>query len=225
MNKLESIREVIYEFSSQFLSKAVQKAFQDTGETRPFIAMTDYRGTLKQVLVRYYKKGDEFNTEDDYNYYPVISIQDFAPDYDKSRGFGVDTIDGDYVEENGIVISGDLISLPIPYNFKFQISFAGNTQADYDMFETWFHNNFSTFNGACFTFKTDVIVNYTYKNLPGGERNDNKFESIKEFNLNTWIWFKVNVTNTEDIIQTIKFVLKQQEETTGEEFYLQIPGD
>ena len=163
-------------------------------------------------------------------YYPCIVIQDFQPELDKRLLYGKDYVDG-YLDK----VSGtrELITLPLPMMYRFQVSVVTRRLKEIQSANDWFMQNFSFQRPDCFEFNTieteegkiGDIVPYS-ANFGQVPREDKRFEYSYDFVLNTFIHARaknysivdgsIEGGNFEDILEGIKFSLKMQDMKTFE---------
>jgi len=225
--------EVGEAFFNLFLDKATQKKVAgDSLNYHPMLPVTLYSGVDKDFMVRYYNRSGESSIEDTLEYYPCIVIQDFQPELDRSIVFGKDYIEGIVDELSG---KTELITLPIPMSYRFQVSSVTRRLSEVQGAQDWFLNTFNFQRSDCFEFnklETDEgyvadIVPYSvsFANVP---REDGRFEYSYDFKLSTFIHAKSKQYtfseeggytggNFEDMVESIKFALNMKNISTFEQ--------
>lgn len=181
--------EVPKGFFDLFLLETTKKVIQGDNREHPMLPIDLYTGEQTDFMVRYYKRSGESSVEDVMEYYPCIVIQDFQPELNKTMLWGKD-----YVEGIVDVVSGkrEIIYLPIPVTYRFQVSIVTRRLKEVQSANDWFLNKFSFNRPDCFEFngiETDEglvadIVPYTaqFGEVP---RQDGRFEYVFDFTLDT----------------------------------------
>ena len=222
--------EVPEAFFGIFLKEAVEKNIQGDNRKHPMLSLPLHTGGNEDFMVRYYNRSGESSIEDVMEYYPCIVIQDFQPELDKRLLYGKDYVDG-YLDK----VSGtrELITLPLPMMYRFQVSVVTRRLKEIQSANDWFMQNFSFQRPDCFEFNTieteegkiGDIVPYS-ANFGQVPREDKRFEYSYDFVLNTFIHARaknysivdgsIEGGNFEDILEGIKFSLKMQDMKTFE---------
>lgn len=230
--------EVSEGFFKEFLKETTKKTIQGDNREHPMVSISLLTGEIKDFMVRYYNRSGESSMEDVMEYYPSIIIQDFQPELDKSRLWGKDYIEGIIDEISG---TRELITLPIPLIYQFQVSVVTRRLKEIQGANDWFFNKFSFQRPDCFQFnelETEEgiaadIVPYTveFNQVP---REDRRFEYSYTFRLTAFVHakakeydFVIPVGGTEDdgtfvggtfkdMIQKIKSTLEVQDYSTFE---------
>ena len=189
--------EVTKEFVNIFLEGTIQSPMDGDSERQsfPFLVLDDgYTGRDIKALVRYYKRSGESAVEDFQEYYPCIVIQNFMPEIDKSRVWGKGTVEGAINEIEGTT---ELISLPIPLKYRYQVSAVTKRQSDIEAIFAWFLERFTyEVGGDCLELNKIVspehgiiadIVPYTFNFHEVERMNDKRFEYVFTFTLMPWV--------------------------------------
>mgnify|MGYP003617552971 CR=1 FL=1 len=195
--------EVPEAFFNIFLKEAVEKLIQGDNRKHPMVSVPLHTGGSEDFMVRYYNRSGESSIEDVMEYYPCIVIQDFQPELDKRLLYGKDYVEG-YLDK----VSGtrELITLPIPLMYRFQVSVVTRRLKEIQSANDWFFNKFSFQRPDCFEFniieteegKVGDVVPYN-ANFGQVPREDNRFEYSYDFVLNTFVHAKYkNYSVTED---------------------------
>ena len=224
--------EVSKSFFDIFLSGSVKKSVNgDSLQQHPMLPIELTTGGERDFMVRYYNRSGETSTEDTLEYYPCVVIQDFQPEIDKTQLYGIDFIEGFVDEMTG---TREMIKLPIPMVFRFQVSVVTRRLKDLQSSTDWFLRKFDFQRPSWFTFnkiQTDEgeigdVVNYTisFTEVP---REDGRFEVAYTFTLKPYIHAKSsvysidaqgNITggNFQDMVEKIKISLKLKDFSTFE---------
>lgn len=230
--------EVSKSFFDEFLKEAIKKTIQGDNREHPMVAIPLFTGETEDFMVRYYNRSGESSVEDVMEYYPSIVIQDFQPELDKSKLWGKDYIEGVIDEVSG---TRELITLPVPLMYRFQVSVVTRRLKEVQSANDWFFDKFSFHRPDCFEFNkieteegivADIVPYMVeFNQVP---REDRRFEYAYYFTLNAFVHAKAKkydfvipdggnddegsfVGGTfEDMVQKIKFVLKMQDFNTFE---------
>lgn len=217
--------EVINEFFQVFLKHTTEKQIPGDNRLHPMLPIPIF-GEDRDFLVRYYKRSGDGGVEDIYNFYPCIVIQDFTPEIIKSRVFGMHTVDGFYDQISKKV---EVITLPIPMLFRFQVSSFALSHKEILGCNDWFNLNFNFSAPDCLLMNQlqtaegvigDVVP---YKiSMSEGDVDDGRFSTNYTFDLETYVHAKfkdyyvdpnsgVVGGNFEDTIQKLTLNLYQKD--------------
>lgn len=183
--------QVVEQFVKQFTDKATMKQLSGDKREFPFIPINIYGDKEVDFLVRYFNRSGESSIEDYREYYPCIVIQDFPPEIDKQRLWGKNWVEGVYDEVNK---KREMVILPIPMNFKFQVSCITRRKKENMGANDWFLQNFISGTQDFFTFnKVDYgdgfvgnVVPYNV-DISNITREDGRFEYVYDFSIKTFI--------------------------------------
>lgn len=218
--EFSSIYEVDEQFFLQFLNEAEQKELPDQpdGTTSPFLKLATQYAEDFYTLLRYAKRSGGEALEEHGVYYPCITINSEAPQVSKKRMLFVkDWFLGGFDIINATV---DQIFMPIPLDFRYQVSVACYKKSERDAIEEWFLRKFNYHrigNGMLLnvteTEEGDlgVAVPFSVATQEVG-REDGVFEKIFDFTLETFVHLKASIT--EEYIQTVLLIFSK---LTGEE--------
>lgn len=226
--------EVPKEFFNLFLIKAIKKKIAgDSLNEHPMLQVPLHTGETSDVMFRYYKRSGESSVEDTMSYFPSISVQDFQPEINRQLLWGKDYVEGMIDEVNS---RRELIYLPIPMIYRFQLSAVTKRLKEVQGVQDWFMQNFHFQRPDCFEFnciETDEgkvfdAVDYMayFGEIP---REDGKFEYGYDFTLKVFVHAKSKMYkfastsggeiiggNFVDTVEKIKFALKMQRITDFE---------
>lgn len=180
-------QEVKDQFYLTFLNEAVQTPL--FGMPQYFIAAMGVG--FPNILLRFFNRGGASQVEQFHEYYPCIVIQDFVPELDRQRLVPKDWVEGAVNYADSEV---QKVYLPIPFNFRFQVSaVVDNTTHMASIFD-WFVRKFEAIDGQGFFLFNKVdspdfgllgdVVPYTV-NYTSLERNDGRHEYVFDFTLKT----------------------------------------
>lgn len=193
---LTKTHQVLEQFSNEFLKLAINKPIaSEGGRIFPFIGIETFGGKSTDFMVRYYKRSGESSVEDVAEYYPCIVIQDFMPEIDKSFKWGRNWVEGVYDEFQK---KREIVFLPIPMEFKFQVSAVTKRKQEQMAVSDWFLSRFISGSQDFFTFNkfeseegfVGDVVPYTISSNEV-DRGDGRFEIAYDFILKTFIHTKV----------------------------------
>ena len=218
MNKViifTRVEDVPKAFISHFLEMSEYKSQQLQPVEQPYIRVTTYKESDLYVLIRYYKKGDRFSSEESLIEYPSITIQNFAPVINDKIKYPVEYLEeGFYTNTSGVKV-GTKVFLPIPFLYRFQLTGVTKLHFEQEAIQNWFYKNFSIgFMGAGFLFRSEetdygkIGIPITYKaSMEQSDRPDRKFQVDVTFNLTAFVHVKVEVT--EESLESIELALGQ----------------
>lgn len=211
--ELASIQEVNDGFFDLFLSKAVAKAF--AGENCPFIPVPKGAGTI-DLLVRYYNRGGRTGKTELPEKYPVLVIQDYTPEFDATRVKVKDWLE---VAVNTTDKEVQVVTLPMPLTFNYQVSLVSTIKTDNDALMDYMFKNFGV--GAvnqCLMFNKQIVpviggevgVPVPYRTSVNTiDREDGRFEWAITYTLMPFVHIKP--AEWEPYIEQIKMVLKTKD--------------
>ena len=196
---LTGIRDVFNGLFLEFIKGAEYEHLpQGSRSKHPFQTL----GTGTKTLVRYFLRGGDKGLEEVAGYYPVIVIQDFAPTVDRENVFSEEFISGYFDPTTGMV---EKVYLPVPMEFKYQISAVSNNFSDKLAMYDWMAQRFDFTNNRSLEFnRVDTpmgmnadIVQYSVVNseVP---RDDGRFEYVFDFTLKAFIHFKAKGVEFEE---------------------------
>lgn len=193
--------EIPNAFFKIFLDKAEEKLITGDYRQHPMLTIPLSTGADEDFLVRYFNRSGESGVEDFMQYFPCIVIQDFQPELDKSRLWGKDWVEGYYHNATSM---REVISLPIPLKYQFQVSVVTRRLREIHGSQDWFYQNFTFNRPDCFIMNGleteeglvgDVVpYQVELQNVP---RDDNRFENSYMFTLDTYL----NAQHRDYIIQ------------------------
>lgn len=185
--------EVIWEFFNVFLKNTTEKNIPKDSRLHPMLTIPIF-GSPIDFMVRYYKRSGDGGMEDVYNYYPCIVMQDFSPEIDSTKLWGKDFIEGYY---DKVAKKREVVTLPIPMKFKFQVSSFTLSHKELLAVNDWFNVNFNFNRPDYFLFNSFM----TYDGLAGdvvpykvsvsdGDVDENRFSTNYSFELSTYLHAK-----------------------------------
>ena len=224
--------QVLEEFFKVFFKEATEKPLEGDNRTHPFIPIELHSNQgVKDFMLRYYKRSGDSGVESVADYYPCVVIQDFQPEIDKTKLFGLPYVEGVLDELRG---KREIIYFPIPLMYKFQVSGVTRRLRDVHSLNDWFMSNFDM-EGAGFLLMNSIpteegdvgdVVRYDieFNEVP---REDGRFEYVYDFTLHTYLHAKAKEStfvipsgsaieagsfeggNFGDVIEKIKMNLQQ----------------
>lgn len=207
--ELNSTKEVHTEFFKLFLSKATIKPF--AGENCPFIAVPKGSGTV-DVLVRYFNRGGATGVTELPEKYPCLVIQDYTPEFDVQRVYVKDWIEGTV---NATTKKVQVIKLPMPLTFRYQVSLFSTSKSDNDAMTDYMFRTFGagSING-CFMLKKVETDNIGDLGIPVPfrssvatiDREDKRFEWAVDYTLFPFV--HLQPSEWKDYIEEIKMVFE-----------------
>lgn len=218
-------REVPNEFFNLFLNRATDKQIIGDNRFHPMLPITVKEET-KDFLVRYFNRSGESGVEDLMEYVPCVIIQDFQPELNRTRLFGMSYETGYFDKDTNKL---EKIYLPIPYTYRFQVSAITGRLSDNYAIQDWFNEEF-LFNSNGFFMMNQLlteegtigdVVPYIVE-MQDVPREDNRFESSYMFTLQTYLHAKAknysiddagNIIggNFEDVYQKLSLKLSQRD--------------
>lgn len=220
------VSEVNAEFYRVFLRDTVKRMVPgDSINQYTMLPIPMDLGWTSDFNVRYYKRSGQSSTEDQMEIYPCIVIQNFTPMIDKAKVRGKNFVLG-YV--NTETKTRELITLPIPFIYRYQVSVISKLAEEHDSAMQWFATKFSleepgffTFNEICIPDQGSVgdIVRYTCE-VNEVPRDDNRFEFAFDFTLYAFVHSKP--VQQKEYIEQIAVYLEQKAPTEIEQYLLKI---
>lgn len=204
--------EVKDQFYLVFLDEATQSPLY--GMPQFFLTLSDIDGAETSALLRFFNRSGASKVEDFHEQYPCVVIQDFAPEIDRARLLPREFVEG---AANTDTWEVQKVYLPLPFNFRFQVSAVADNSRDINIMFDWFARYFEVVQGnGFFTFKRELspdfgevgeIVPYTlnYSNL---ERGDGRYEYVFDFLLKANLHLKSAEWHT--MVQDIEMGLHQK---------------
>lgn len=185
----------VEQFINQFTKGTTVKTIPGEGDRLfPMLQIPLFTGEVSEFMVRYYKRSGESSVEDAREYYPCIVIQDFAPEIDATLLWGKEFVEGIFDEARGM---REYVYLPVPMNYRFQVSAVTRRQKEASGINDWFLQRFISGTSSFFEFnkmQTDEgfvadVTPYTVK-VSENPREDGRFEYVYDFTLKTYIHAK-----------------------------------
>lgn len=188
---LHKVSDVSSQFFNLFLEETVEESIVGDTRVHPMLQIP----TTQKTMVRYYKRSGESSVEDLKEYYPCIVIQDFKPKVNKEIVFGKDWMEGviDTIKKQV-----EIVYLPVPMIFRYQVSSITGRRKDDEVIYDWFLSKFSFNVPASFEFNKFTTQDYGYvadfvpykcsfSEIP---REDGRFESVYDFELKLFLHAK-----------------------------------
>lgn len=210
--ELVSTQDVTREFIKVFLEGTTLKTL--AGEQVPFHVLTKGAGTI-DVLVRYFNRGGATGVTELPEYYPVIVIQDFPPELNKSLVRVKDWVEGAVDIETGKV---EKLNFPIPMTFRYQVSIVTSKKTDSDVITDLMYKKFGA--GAlneCFLFNKVNFVEHGDVGLPVPyssmvkqiNREDGRTEWAVDYTLKTFVHLRP--VEWVDYIEQIQLIVENRD--------------
>ena len=186
--KTSEVQKVFFEL---FYKGTTPTKIPGDSVTNYFMMPLSTDSSTTNFSVQYFNRSGQGSFQDIKAYYPSITIQDFMPTFDETKLWGNAFKEGFY---DSISKTKELISLPIPMVFKFQVIVTTKRKKEINAANDWFLSNFDFGTASFFEFnmveteegKVGDIIRYraSTNDVP---REDNLFSCYYEFTLNIFL--------------------------------------
>jgi hypothetical protein len=212
---IDSIKNINLNFYQQFLGRGVGEDFESN-----VVSITDVDDAeLFTTEFRFFKKSSVDFTEEDFEHYPVLSVENFIP---KPREGYNNRYKSRLVDERDTTNDNEIdtvteVSSGILLDCRFEVSIATKKESEYNAINDWFFRKFTHTNIGRFIFNYEEIDGTAYGDFvkysiqaQESPRADGVHETVYTFELRVW----ADLVATKDYDEVIGTVEIQQSATT-----------